>query len=56
VPGLREDPGRQERLDQAQHALVGDPITDPVHQGVAVDLVKARRDIGLEHPLAVAGG
>ena len=52
---LGEDAGLQERLDQAQDALVRDPSTHPVHQGRVVDLVEARRDVALEHPLVISG-
>ena len=52
---LGEDPGFEERLDQAQHALVLDPATHPVHQGRVVDGVKARLDVRIEHPLVAAG-
>jgi len=45
----------QERLDQAQHALVPDPTTHPVHQGRVVDRVEARLDVGLQHPFIRAG-
>ena len=48
---LGEDPGDQERLDQAEYALVRDSIADTPHQGCVVDLVKARGDVTLEHPL-----
>ena len=51
-----EDPGPQERLHQAQDALVSDPTSHPAHQGGVVDLVEARRDVRLEHPLVVPGG
>jgi site-specific DNA recombinase len=49
-----EDPGPQERLHQSQHPPVPDPISHAPHEGGVVDLVKARRDIRLEHPLVVA--
>jgi site-specific DNA recombinase len=40
-PGLLvEDPSSQERLDQRQHALVGDPLPNPVHEGRMRDLVE----------------
>ena len=53
---LGQDPGPQERLHQRQHALVPDPSPHPAHQGGVVDLVEARLDVRLEHPLVVAGG
>lgn len=53
---LGKDPGVQERLDERQHALVFDPVAHAVHQGHVVDAVKARLDVGLDHPLVGAGG
>jgi site-specific DNA recombinase len=53
---LGEDPGPQERLHQTQDALICDPISHPSHQGRVVDLVEARRDVGLKHPLVRARG
>jgi hypothetical protein len=49
-------PEAKNRPGQSQHALVGDPTGDPIHQGAVVDLVKARRDVRLEHPLVVSFG
>jgi hypothetical protein len=46
-----EDPGFEERLDQCQHALVLDPCPGPVHQRGMIDLVEARGDAGVQHPL-----
>jgi len=51
-----QDPGPKERLHPAQHAFVPDPFSHPAHQGRVVDLVEARLDVRLEHPLIVAGG
>ena len=51
-----EDPGPQERLHPAQNPLVPDATAHSAHQGGVVDLVEARRDVRLEHPLVVAGG
>ena len=56
LPVLGEDPGFQECPDQAQHPLVGDARPDPVHQGRVADLVEARRDVALDHPLIGAAG
>ena len=50
-PVLGEDPGLQERLHQRQDALVPDSAPHPVHEGRVVDLVEARLDVRLEHPL-----
>ena len=50
---LGEDTGLQERLHQTQDTFVPDPTSHPVHQGGVVDLVEARLDVGLEHPLVV---
>ena len=55
-PGLGKNPRGQERPDQTQHALVRDPRRDPIHQGTMVDLVKARRDVRLEHPFVIPIG
>ena len=48
-------PALQERLHQRQDALVPDPSPHPAHQGRVVDLVEARLDVALEHPLVGAG-
>ncbi len=53
---LGEDAGPQERLHQGQDALVPDPISHPAHEGAVVDLVEARRDVRLEHPVVVPAG
>ena len=45
------DPGLQERLDERQDPLVGDPPSHPVQNGRVRELVKARRDVGLHDPL-----
>jgi len=47
---LAEDAGLEERLDQRQDTLVGDASTHPGHKRGVVDLVKARRDVALQHP------
>src|SRR6266508_2433770 len=47
-------PGPQERLHQAQHPPVPDPISHAPHQGGVVDLVEARLDVRFEHPLVIA--
>jgi Recombinase/Recombinase zinc beta ribbon domain/Resolvase, N terminal domain len=49
-----EDPGPQERLHQSQHPPIPDPIAHAPHKGGVVDLVEARCDVRLEHPLVVA--
>ncbi len=51
-----EDPGFQERLHQGKDALVPDPTSHPVHKGRVRNLVEARFDVRLEHPLVGAGG
>jgi len=51
-----EDPRPQERRHQAQDALVPDATSHPAHEGGVVDLVEARRDVGLQHPLVVPIG
>ena len=48
---LGEDPGDQERLDQTQHALVRDSSAHPIHQRRVRDLIEARGDVALQHPL-----
>jgi hypothetical protein len=53
---LGQDAGLEERLDQRQDALVGDPSAHAVHQGRMVDLVEAGRDVPLQDPLIGAGG
>jgi site-specific DNA recombinase len=45
-PVLAEDPGLQERLDQGQDALAGDPPAEPAHQGPMGDLAGTCRDVG----------
>ena len=42
---LSEDARLQERLHQAQDALVPDPMSHPAHEGRVVDLVEARLDV-----------
>ncbi len=54
-PLFGQDPGPQERLHPAQHTFVPDAPTHPLYQSRVVDLVETRRDIGLEHPLVIAG-
>jgi len=51
-----QDPGLEERLYPAQDSFVSDSFSHPAHQGGVVDLVEARRDVRLEHPLIVPGG
>jgi len=53
---VAEDPRPQERRHQAQDALVSDATSHPAHEGGVVDLVEARRDVGLQHPLVVPIG
>jgi hypothetical protein len=53
---LTEDARSQERLHQTHNASVPDPITHPAYEGGVVDLVEARLDIRLEHPLVVPSG
>ena len=55
VSGLGEDTGLEERLHQREHALVLDPGPHPVHQGGVRDGVKARLNIGVEHPPVARG-
>jgi site-specific DNA recombinase len=50
---LTEDAGLQERLHQARDTFVSDPVSHPSHEGGVVDLVEARRDVALQHPLVV---
>jgi site-specific DNA recombinase len=51
---LAEDSSLEEPLDQAQNTFVFDPIAHATHQGRVVDLVEARLDVRLEHPLVSA--
>jgi hypothetical protein len=51
-----EDPRPQERRHQAQDPLVPNATSHPAHEGGVVDLVEARRDVGLQHPLVVPIG
>jgi site-specific DNA recombinase len=53
---LAENAGLQERLDQHEDALVGDPSTHPAHERGVADGVKARLDVVLQHPLIGAAG
>ncbi len=55
-PSSERTPALQERLHQAQDTFVSDPTSHTVHQGGVVDLVEARLDVGLEHPLVVPSG
>jgi site-specific DNA recombinase len=48
---LGQDPGFEEHLDQAQHALVPDPSPHPACDRRMRDVVEARLDIALQHPL-----
>jgi hypothetical protein len=49
--GGGEHPGLEEGFHQRQDAFVGDPAPDAVHQRGVIDVVEARRDVGLQHPL-----
>jgi Recombinase zinc beta ribbon domain len=55
VAELGEDPGLEERLDQREHTLVLDPLPHPVHQSRMRDGVKARLDVGIQHPPVALG-
>lgn len=46
----------EERLDQRQDAPIGNAVSHPRQQRRVRDLVEARRDVGLEHPLVVPRG
>jgi hypothetical protein len=48
---LREDPGDQKRLDQAQHAPVSDAAAYPIQKRRVRDLIKTRGDVALQNPL-----
>ncbi len=56
LAGLGEDAGLAERLDQPEHALVPDPSAHPAKQRGVVDVVEARLDVALHHPLVASGG
>lgn len=53
---LGKDARTKERLHKAKDAFVFDPISHATHERRMVDLVETRRDISLEHPLAVPVG
>jgi len=53
---LGEDARLEERLDQRQDPLVPDPSSQPTQQAGMRDLVEARRDVSLNHPLIGAAG
>ncbi len=53
---LGEDASFEERLHQTQDTFVSDPMSHPVHEGRVVDLVEARPDVTLEHPLIADTG
>jgi len=53
VPG--ENASLQEPLYQVQYAFVSDATSHPSHESGVVDLVEARLDVCLQHPLVVAG-
>jgi hypothetical protein len=46
-----EHPGPQPTPQQLQHRTVNYPANDLTHEGVMVDLVEARFDVGVEHPV-----
>jgi len=48
---LAKDTRLEKCLDQSQDTLVPDPISHTIHKGRVVDLVEARLDVTLEHPL-----
>ena len=48
---LFDNPGPQERADQAQHLAVGDALGDQAHQDLVIDIVEAGLDVALDHPL-----
>src|ERR1035437_7658394 len=48
---FRDDTAFEERLDQAQDALVPDPGPQPVHETDMRDFVEARFDVSLDDPL-----
>jgi site-specific DNA recombinase len=50
-----ENPGLAERLDQREHPLVLDPGPHPAHKGRMGDGVKARLDVGVQHPAVALG-
>jgi hypothetical protein len=52
---LAEDAGLEERLHQGQDPLVPDSIPDPSQESGVGDLVEARRDVTLQHPLVGVG-
>ena len=54
-PVLGQNPRLQERLDQRHDTLVGDASTHPVQQHRVRDLVKAGRDVTVQHPLIGVG-
>jgi len=45
-----EHPRSQPASQQLQHLPVNNPALDLGHEGVMVDLVEARLDVGVEHP------
>jgi site-specific DNA recombinase len=45
----------EEGLDQGQDPLVGDPRPHAIEDRVMGQLVEARRDVGLEHPVVIPG-
>jgi hypothetical protein len=52
---LTEDARMEERLHQAHDTLVPDPFPQPTDDADMRDLVEARLDIALQHPLVGAG-
>jgi hypothetical protein len=52
---LAEDAGLEERLHQGPDPLVPDSIPDPSQKSGVGDLVEARRDVALKHPLVGVG-
>ena len=55
LAGLGHDPSLEERLHQRHNALVLDPRPHPIEQSGVRDLVKARLDIGVQHPTVTVG-
>jgi hypothetical protein len=56
LPGLGEDAGLAERLDQPEHALVPDLSAHPRHERGVVEVVEACLDISFDRPLVAGGG
>ena len=55
TPVFADDPGPQERTDQAQHLAIGDTLSHQAHQDLVIDVVETRGDVPFDHPFIALG-